>query len=71
MAWIPRNKTTGVEYPAIDDATKAQWESDPMLKGKYTYKKTGDAAKPVTKAVPAKEDTPKKPIGVPDPEIRL
>jgi hypothetical protein len=71
MAWIPRNKTTGVEYPAIDDATRAQWEADPMLKGKYTYKKTGDAAKPVTKAAPAKEDPPKKPIGVPDPEPKL
>jgi len=70
--WIPRNKTTGVEYPAIDDATKAQWESDPMMKGKYTYKQTGSPAKPAAKATPAKEEAaPKKPIGVADPEIRL
>jgi len=63
MSWIPRNKVTGVEYPAIDDATKAQWEADPNLRGKYTFKKTEEPAKVVsTKA------TAKKPVGVPDPQ---
>jgi hypothetical protein len=66
MAWIPRNKNTGVEYPAIDDATRAQWEADPNLKGKYTYTKTGEPAKTVS----AKEAAPKKPVGVPDPETK-
>lgn len=61
MAWIPRNKTTGVEYPAITDAEKAQWEADPMTKGRYTYKAAEQAPKKAQSA-------PKKPVGVPDPQ---
>jgi len=64
MNWIPRNKATGVEYTPIDDATKAQWESDPNLKGKYTYKKT-DA--PATTGAPKTQPPPKVPVGVPPP----
>lgn len=63
MNWIPRNRTTDIEYPAIDDATKAQWEADPMLKSKYTYKKTDEPARIVSK----KAQAPKKPVGVPGP----
>ena len=36
--WIPKNKRTRVEYPAISDAEKKVYESDPMLKGRYTFR---------------------------------
>lgn len=36
--WIPKNKRTGQEYPAIDDATKAKMESAYATKGKYTFR---------------------------------
>lgn len=65
MNWIPRNKKTGIEYPAIPDAEKAQWESDPNLKGKYTYKATGEAAKIKS---PNLKPSPKNPVGVPPPQ---
>lgn len=45
--WTPRNKKTGVEYDPVDDATRALMESDPMTKGKYTFRQTAQAAKEI------------------------
>ena len=42
MMWIPVNKKTGVEYPPITDAHKAEAESYYMTKGKYEYKPAPD-----------------------------
>ena len=65
MIWVPKNKKTGIEYPAIDDATKAEWLSDPYLKAKYTFRATSAVAetfnRPATKV--AKADG-LKPVGV-------
>ncbi len=64
MNWIPKNKKTGIEYPAIDDATKAEWLSDPYLKAKYTFRATSVAetvSLPATKAAKAEG---LKPVGV-------
>ncbi len=45
MSWIPTNISTGVEYPEIDDETKAYYEKS--FKGKYRFRK-----------VKSKEDAP-------------
>lgn len=37
MLWIPKNKKTGKEYPAITDAEKADYLKDPLLAPKYTF----------------------------------
>ena len=63
--WIPINKVTRIEYPAVDDAGKAHYEADPMTAGKYTFRKTADAPA-IQKAKKEKETL--TPIGVLPPE---
>lgn len=36
--WIPINKTTGYEYPAVNDDGKKSYENDPVLSKKYRFK---------------------------------
>lgn len=57
--WIPKNKKTGKEYPAISDSEKDALEATLAIRGKYTYRKVPDP-KPIplpveAKAVPKKE----------------
>lgn len=59
MAWIPKNKTTGVTYPPVDDAGRAAMENDPQTKGKYTFAKTDIQPE---KATPAAKVS-KEPVG--------
>lgn len=66
MNWTPINKKTGIEYPPVDDARKADYESDPQTKGKYRFKPAPGEAPKVPKN--AKEKT-LKPIGVEIPEV--
>lgn len=53
--WVPKNKTTGIEYPPVTDAGRSAMEKDPMTSGKYTFKAVQGAAKPTA--------VPKEPIG--------
>lgn len=66
--WIPKNKATGVEYPPVDDAGKAEMEAYHLTKGKYTFKQTDAPATPKDEqtAIVAKmkQKKPLKPIGV-------
>ena len=49
MNWIPVNKTTGQEYPPVDDAQKRRMETNYMTKGKYTFKPVKEPAAKVAK----------------------
>lgn len=60
MNWIPKNKTTGVTYPPVDDAGRAAMEADPQTKGKYLFLKSGAEAAVKSVAVKAA----KEPVGV-------
>lgn len=57
MSWIPKNIKTGIEYPAISDAEKAEWEKDYNINGgprkRYTFTKVAEAKAPA----PTKEKT--------------
>jgi len=62
--WIPKNKATGIEYPPIDDATRAKYEQSAYTRGKYTFKAVPEPKQP-TPSAPApveakKPDTEKK-----------
>jgi len=46
--WIPKNKKTGQEYPAITGEQKAEWLNDPYIKARYTFRQVEDA--PIKKA---------------------
>jgi len=65
MAWIPKNKTTGVTYPPVDDAGRAAMENDPQTKGKYTFAKTDAQPEKATPAKAAKEPVGAKKIPAP------
>lgn len=69
MNWIPVNKKHGpnVEYPPVTDAEKAAMESDPVTKGKYTFKAAGDAV-PKVAAKPKLEKEKLVPVGVDIPD---
>lgn len=66
--WIPKNKTTGVEYPPVDDAGKAAMEAYHLTKGKYTFKKTdahaGQKDEHAAIVAKMKQKKPLIPIGV-------
>ncbi len=57
--WIPRNIKTRTEYEAISDAEKAAYESDPMLRHKYTFRKVADVKAPAAKSVNVTIEPPK------------
>ena len=65
MAWIPKNKKTGVIYPAVDDAGKAALENDHATKGKYTFSKTDQQPEKATPAKASKEPVGAKKIPAP------
>jgi len=46
MLWIPVNKTTGVEYPAINDEQKKAHDNDPNIASRYRYKVVPGSEKP-------------------------
>lgn len=35
--WIPKNKKTGVVYPAISDQEKSAYLADPLLSTRYSF----------------------------------
>lgn len=55
MAWIPKNKKSGVHYPEISDQEKAAWEADPMIGPRYEFI---PVAKPEKKAPEPKAPEP-------------
>lgn len=65
MAWIPKNKTTGVTYPPVDDAGRAAMENDHTTKGKYTFAKTDVQPEKATPAKVSKEPVGAKKIPAP------
>ena len=46
MLWIPRNKQTGVEYPAITDEEKAEYMKDELYMSKYMLTPVPGSDKP-------------------------
>lgn len=46
MNWIPKNIKTGIEYPAISDAEKSEWEKDYNINGgprkRFRFKPVND-----------------------------
>lgn len=50
MAWIPKNKKSGVHYPEISDQEKAAWEADPMIGPRYEFIPVAKPEKPEKKA---------------------
>lgn len=61
--WIPTNKRTGVIYPAISDQEKQFYETDPALKGKYTFKRQVEKMpKEVAEPVEAKKTKETEPL---------
>ena len=58
--YIPINKTTGAEYPAINDEQKKANDSDPLIRAKYRYRIVlGSEKQPAPPPVEAKAVTPK------------
>jgi hypothetical protein len=37
MNWIPKNKRTGRQYPAISDQEKREMEADKLIGPKYVF----------------------------------
>lgn len=54
--YIPINKKTGLEYPAISTQTKSEWERNPVTRDVFVYRKSSKAS--TTKK--AKEPTESK-----------
>lgn len=65
MNWIPVNKTTGIQYPPVDDAGRAHYEADPVTKGKYRFIAANPSAAPQKKAATKAEKI--IPVGVDPP----
>ena len=70
--WIPVNKTTGIQYPPVDDFGRAHYEADPVTKGKYRFiaanpstasqkNAAAKAAAKEEKIIPVGVDTPNEP----------
>lgn len=57
--WIPKNKKTGLEYPPVTDAEKAELEKDRNYQQKYTFRKVADVKTPVAKSVNLTTEPPK------------
>ncbi len=67
--WIPVSKKTGIEYPPVNDAIKAEMESDAQTKGLYRFKAVPqDSELPKAAPKPKQEKTPLKPIGIDSPD---
>lgn len=64
--FIPKNKKTGQQYPAITEALKTAWEADPALKGKYVFLPVADAVTEpgveAQKPVKAKKEKAPEPV---------
>ena len=63
--WIPKNKTTGHEYPPMTDAQKADFLADPNLAKKYTFTEVSQKQSPAPEPIEAKKAEPKKELQTP------
>lgn len=43
--WIPKNKKTGIQYPAVTDAEKSELLKDPAYRDKYVFLKASESVK--------------------------
>ena len=61
MNWTPANIKTGIEYPAISDAEKAEWEKDYNINGgprkRFRFKAAGEQTAKAETPAPKKEKT--------------
>lgn len=58
--WIPKNKKTGAEYPAVTDAEKAELEKDPNYRAKYVFRRAEGVPEVRTaRAINVTNETPK------------
>ena len=62
MMWIPVNKKTKQPQPAITDAEKSEWLSNPFYAGRFTFQAVPGSEKPAPAPVEAKpiQSKPKK-----------
>lgn len=71
-SWIPVNKTTGIQYPPVDDAGRAHYEADPITKGKYRFVSadglTVKVPKPQPTAAKKQHEKTITPVGVEIPK---